>query len=482
MLRPMKSQPIPSLPALFLAALVALSPCDSRAASPSELLEKGIYTEETKGDIDGAIAIYQQIADEAKTLRSLAAQAQLRLGQCYLKKNRTADANAAFEKLVREFPTEKELVAAAKKHLPGELGLGPICWVDGERMTLNISTANGMDIGVVEVRGDLMEADGRKVWRVGRRMSVGGEHLSSVDVDPATFHPVTSYWKDTVFGEVTATFKPGEVQMQRTDKKEPSTVPIDRPVFDNEACFHLFRRLPLAVGYKTTVPVITTIMGGAVMPIGIDVPVKETLEVPAGKFECYKLVLNIGQTMWYSADARRYLVKFEGGGIAGHLTSVVQRKAGEAVPFRNEELGVSFHAPADWVIWKATKGQPEKQVLIRTFDPNGDSTDGGVRLFATDALPEKARKSPRGWAEAEMAKHTEAKVRADSWQNHNIAGRLGVSCVADFVEDGKPQVKWLCYVLGSKWSPFYVISAPPEKFDALRAAFETVVTSYRMTK
>ncbi len=478
----MKSKALPSLPVLLVAALVAIHPLTGIAASPSEMLEKGIYTEETKGDIDGAIAIYQQIADEAKTARALAAQAQMRLGQCYLKKNRTAEATAAFEKLIREYPTEKELVAAAKKHLPGEFALGPVCWVDGERLTHNLTLASGMDIGVLETRSDLVEVGGRKVWRVGRRMSAGGENVSSVDVDPATFHPITSYWKHTLLGEVTATFKPGEVLLQRADKKEPTTLPLDRVVYDNEECFNLFRMLPLAVGYKTTVPVIATIMGGGVIPIGIEVPVKETLEVPAGKFECFKVVLNIGQTLWFSTGEHRYFVKFEGGGMTGQLTSIAQRKAGEAVQFRDDALGVSFHTPADWVIYKATKGQPGKQVLIRTFDPNGDSTDGGMRLIPTDSLSAEMRKSPRAWADAELKKDKDRKVRADSWQNHNIAGRLGVSYLSDITENDKPQVQWITYVLGPKTSEFFIISAPPEKFDELKTAFESVITSYRMTK
>lgn len=57
-----------------------------------------------------------------------------------------------------------------------------------------------------------------------------------------------------------------------------------------------------------------------------------------------------------------------------------------------------------------------------------------------------------------------------------------MSCIADSVGEENPGVKWLCYVLGPKWSEFYIISAPPAKFDAWKAAFETVVTSYRMTK
>src|SRR4051794_27718927 len=68
----------------------------------SELLEKGIYAEETKGDIDAAITLYQQLLNEAKANQRVAAQAQFRLAQCLLKKNRAAEATAAFERLISE--------------------------------------------------------------------------------------------------------------------------------------------------------------------------------------------------------------------------------------------------------------------------------------------------------------------------------------------------------------------------------------------
>lgn len=49
---------------LFLTALslgALLAPKTSFADSPSELLKKGIFSEETKGDLDEAIKIYKQI-------------------------------------------------------------------------------------------------------------------------------------------------------------------------------------------------------------------------------------------------------------------------------------------------------------------------------------------------------------------------------------------------------------------------------------
>ena len=87
-----------SIPSLLLAGLTAFHTLHVSAASPSELLEKGIYTEETKGDVDSAITIYQQLVAESKNAQSLTAQALLRLGQCYLKKSRATEAAATFAK------------------------------------------------------------------------------------------------------------------------------------------------------------------------------------------------------------------------------------------------------------------------------------------------------------------------------------------------------------------------------------------------
>jgi tetratricopeptide (TPR) repeat protein len=201
----------------------------------SELLEKGIYTEETRGDLPSAISIYQQLLADAKASQSIAAQAQFRLAQCFLKQNRTADAEAAFEKLIRDFPQEKELVAKAREHVAGDLALLPAPWVDGERLQLTLTLANGLDIGSMEYRADVVESEGRKLWRVGARMFSNAHSVSWVDAEPENFRPVASYWKHGMLGEVSAVFRDGgQVEMQRKDKDEPHLVTLDKPVFDNE--------------------------------------------------------------------------------------------------------------------------------------------------------------------------------------------------------------------------------------------------------
>lgn len=88
------------------------------AAEPaSALLEKGIYAEETLGDVDGAIRIYQQIVQENTANRAPVAQAQYRLGRAYLKKKQHKEAAEAFEQVIGQFPDQKTLVAEAKKQL-----------------------------------------------------------------------------------------------------------------------------------------------------------------------------------------------------------------------------------------------------------------------------------------------------------------------------------------------------------------------------
>ena len=51
---------------LSLAILTTAAPL-ARGDSPSETLEKAIYSEETKGDLDAAMALYQQVIEQAKT-------------------------------------------------------------------------------------------------------------------------------------------------------------------------------------------------------------------------------------------------------------------------------------------------------------------------------------------------------------------------------------------------------------------------------
>src|SRR6266542_6558262 len=104
---------------VFATLLVLLvAPQMARGASAAELLEKGIYAEETKGELKAAKDIYQQIVEDAGADRSLMAQAQLRLGLCQLKLGNKPQAISALDRLTQEFPDKDKLLAIVEQQMP----------------------------------------------------------------------------------------------------------------------------------------------------------------------------------------------------------------------------------------------------------------------------------------------------------------------------------------------------------------------------
>jgi Tol biopolymer transport system component len=80
------------------------------------LLEKAVYLEETKGDLQGAIDLYKQIVDKFGDSRSVAAKALLRLGGCYERLG-LSEAQKTFNKVITDYPEQTEAVKAAREKL-----------------------------------------------------------------------------------------------------------------------------------------------------------------------------------------------------------------------------------------------------------------------------------------------------------------------------------------------------------------------------
>lgn len=102
----------------IVAALLALpAVAQTPAAQPTaaEQLQRGIFLQETSGDLDGAAKIYRQIVDSHPAQREIAAQAQYRLGMTLLQKGDAALAAQEIQRLSWDFPNYKELIDSAKK-------------------------------------------------------------------------------------------------------------------------------------------------------------------------------------------------------------------------------------------------------------------------------------------------------------------------------------------------------------------------------
>ncbi len=85
--------------------------------SPSLLLQEGIYAEETEGDLEKAIGLYEQVLEEYREVERFAARATYQLGMCHLKKGENDTAADYFQKVVDYYPKQKRLVKKAQTQL-----------------------------------------------------------------------------------------------------------------------------------------------------------------------------------------------------------------------------------------------------------------------------------------------------------------------------------------------------------------------------
>ena len=136
----------------LVAVLVLVMGASADGQSTSDLLEKGIYTEQTVGDLDGAIKIYRKIVADAKANRAYVARAQYRLANCLSKQGKKKEAEKTLEELIKAFPDQKELVAKARTEMPEaqpDLKLGPVTWKDGEVLQYRMKMMGGLPMGAV---------------------------------------------------------------------------------------------------------------------------------------------------------------------------------------------------------------------------------------------------------------------------------------------------------------------------------------------
>jgi tetratricopeptide (TPR) repeat protein len=102
---------------IALIAALAFAPAAFADETPSAMLEKGIFQEETAGNLDAAVKVYKQIVDEANANRRFVAEAQFRIGECYQKQGKKAEAEAAFRQVIASYSDHADLVAKAHKEL-----------------------------------------------------------------------------------------------------------------------------------------------------------------------------------------------------------------------------------------------------------------------------------------------------------------------------------------------------------------------------
>jgi hypothetical protein len=87
------------------------------AQTVAEQLQKGIYAQDTAGNLDEAIAIYRKIVASGQASRAVAATAQARLTQALAQKGDLDAASREFQTLALVYAEYRELIAGLAKRM-----------------------------------------------------------------------------------------------------------------------------------------------------------------------------------------------------------------------------------------------------------------------------------------------------------------------------------------------------------------------------
>lgn len=118
----MKKYSIPkkslTLIAILISLLVTFSLVSNALQNGYDLFQKALAKERGEGNLEEAISLYQKVVAETKD-ESLAAKAQLRIGICYEKlgQKKAKLAQAAFQKVIDNYPGQTDTVKVAKEKL-----------------------------------------------------------------------------------------------------------------------------------------------------------------------------------------------------------------------------------------------------------------------------------------------------------------------------------------------------------------------------
>lgn len=472
---------------LCLAGALQGAPVATATDSPasiSETLELAIYSEETRGDLDAAMQLYQQVVADSTASRALAAQALFRLGICQDKKSDYAAAIATFEKLVRDYPDEKDFVAAASDYLSGGAGLLPAPWGDSEEISYDFRVGGGMKMGFgrYQVRRD--ELDGKPVWEIDSLQFANQIVHSTAEAELDSMKPLHCTWSSQLMGRTETRYADGKAEITVAKAGHRS---VDLPpgvIYENEECLHLIRRLPLAVGFRKTLAVFVGLAGMAV-PVELSVVGTEKVEVPAGSFDCLKTELKLPgnvQTFWFSSDPHHYLVKFEVGAVSAVTTAIHSPIPAGPVAMTEPTLGYTITTPAGWIIQRDESPESAPHPSLLVMDDHGTAMTV-VKVESKSHYGPEILASVRAFADNQIASSqkytTEFTVHPDSWTETTIDGQPALSFTADHV---KGAVKMLALVtvavVGDNTVDISCYVAPDDA-EAFRPKYEALVASYR---
>ena len=194
----------------------------------------------------------------------------------------------------------------------------------------DVKTDRGEMLGREELTIDV-QPDGHTVLT--QLFSAAGRRDESrVVVDSDSFKPVSSTRSIVTSEEdelIEVTYTEEGALIRQGERQSGLSVPEHS--YDNDTSLFLWRTLPFAEGYEAAYNTIITNFRSR-QTVVLNVPRRETVSVPAGEFEAWRLEIstsNADQVAWYADTPAHPLVKYDNDrGVIFELTDLPQQRTG----------------------------------------------------------------------------------------------------------------------------------------------------------
>ena len=458
---------------------VGAEPSASFPESMENRLEEGILLQEGKGDASGAALVFKEVIEAAGVADEIGAEAQYRLGECYLEQGKKALATATFQALLERFPAESKWRTAAESRLPKAFVPTTTPWQDGERGVYGWSLPNGQLMGYSVSLMQKFDHEGRPAWRHTQRYLLNGNAATVVEFDAETFRTIRSGMVsdavgnlDCVFGEDGLSAK---VHYSSNDSTQEFT--FDTAVIDNEQAYSLMRQLPATVGYAMEQTVVVGLTGMNV-PVGFEIVGLEQLDTAAGVFECYKIELTLpgpSQAIYVSTDENRSLVRMEVGAMKSELVALDVARPGTEREYRNAKYGFIVQHDDGWVV--VEDPQPRGETASQQYFLDQEAR-GGFMLYSdtNDKLKEEERADFGALAASIRKGHMSnaSDVLDESYsRDWEVNGMPAKSyCVRGNFANGKPKAHHVTLVMGAQRHFIFQGFMPPENLAEMQPKLE----------
>ena len=293
---------------IFICVVALLFHFSLIAKTATMLFEKAIYEENTLGNIDKAIEIYNEILIDPQTNDDDKAKAMTYLGMAQIKNNNKTEGLKLLNTVERTHPrlalwaknnvplTEDSSTTATTqyekkptaKSISQLYKLNPPKWPDGFKRHWKITTKAGTQTSAVSWMNKF-EIKGEKYWcfEIQYSGASGGAEYTRMYVERGSFNPVLSVRQT---GLAKTVIEQGEKEIKIThsfqSNQETNVVNFDKPIVFPDQVPLLVGRLPLQVGYETKITSFWTDPAMITKSI-IKVTHKESVTVPAGTYDCY---------------------------------------------------------------------------------------------------------------------------------------------------------------------------------------------------